>query len=90
MGATLNVAKPKKGSTVAIFGLGGVGIAVSSKNKCSLPFFHVYTLKFKNYNFAEDNYDEFTVQLPCLQFFGIIMTSLDPNLGSIKCLEGSI
>ena len=29
MGATLNVAKPKKGSTVAIFGLGGVGLAVS-------------------------------------------------------------
>lgn len=28
MGATLNVAKPKKGSTVAIFGLGGVGLAV--------------------------------------------------------------
>ena len=38
MGATLNVAKPNKGSTVAIFGLGGVGLAVSSKNKCSLPF----------------------------------------------------
>lgn len=28
MGATLNVAKPKKGSTVAIFGLGGVGLGV--------------------------------------------------------------
>lgn len=30
LGATLNVAKPKKGSTVAIFGLGAVGLAVSS------------------------------------------------------------
>ena len=29
MGATLNVAKPKKGMTVAIFGLGAVGLAVS-------------------------------------------------------------
>jgi Zn-dependent alcohol dehydrogenase len=29
LGATLNVAKPKKGSTVAIFGLGAVGLAVS-------------------------------------------------------------
>ena len=29
MGATLNVAKPKKGSTIAIFGLGAVGLAVS-------------------------------------------------------------
>jgi len=29
MGAALNVAKPKKGSSVAIFGLGGVGLAVS-------------------------------------------------------------
>jgi Zn-dependent alcohol dehydrogenase len=29
MGATLNVAKPKKGSTVAIFGLGGVGLAAA-------------------------------------------------------------
>ncbi|XP_043726154.1 alcohol dehydrogenase [Telopea speciosissima] len=27
MGATLNVAKPKKGSTVAVFGLGAVGLA---------------------------------------------------------------
>ena len=32
LGATLNVAKPKKGSTVAIFGFGAVGLAVS------LPF----------------------------------------------------
>lgn len=29
LGATLNVAKPAKGSTVAIFGLGAVGLAVS-------------------------------------------------------------
>jgi alcohol dehydrogenase class-P len=29
MGATLNVAKPKKGSTVAIFGLGGVGLSAT-------------------------------------------------------------
>lgn len=29
LGATLNVAKPPKGSTVAIFGLGAVGLAVS-------------------------------------------------------------
>ncbi|KAG6773421.1 hypothetical protein POTOM_020699 [Populus tomentosa] len=29
LGATLNVAKPKKGSSVAIFGLGAVGLAVS-------------------------------------------------------------
>jgi len=36
MGATLNAAKPKKGSTVAVFGLGGVGLAVSTNNKCSL------------------------------------------------------
>lgn len=28
LGATLNVAKPKKGSSVAIFGLGAVGLAV--------------------------------------------------------------
>ena len=30
LGATLNVAKPHKGSSVAIFGLGAVGLAVSS------------------------------------------------------------
>lgn len=30
LGATLNVAKPKKGSSVAVFGLGAVGLAVSS------------------------------------------------------------
>jgi len=29
MGATLNAAKPKKGSTVAVFGLGGVGLAAA-------------------------------------------------------------
>ena len=28
LGATLNVAKPKPGSTVAVFGLGAVGLAV--------------------------------------------------------------
>lgn len=28
LGATLNVAKPKKGSSVAVFGLGAVGLAV--------------------------------------------------------------
>jgi len=32
LGATLNVAKPVKGSTVAIFGLGAVGLAVSACN----------------------------------------------------------
>lgn len=32
LGATLNVAKPPKGSTVAIFGLGAVGLAVSFCN----------------------------------------------------------
>ncbi|KAK6938318.1 Alcohol dehydrogenase, N-terminal [Dillenia turbinata] len=30
LGATLNVAKPPKGSTVAVFGLGAVGLAMSS------------------------------------------------------------
>ena len=43
MGATLNVAKPKKGSTVAIFGLGGVGLAVSI-NK---DYVHEYTLSLR-------------------------------------------
>jgi len=28
LGATINVAKPKPGSSVAIFGLGAVGLAV--------------------------------------------------------------
>ena len=32
LGATLNVAKPKKGSTVAVFGLGAVGLAVRLTN----------------------------------------------------------
>lgn len=32
LGATLNVAKPKKGSSVAVFGLGAVGLAVSFRN----------------------------------------------------------
>lgn len=36
LGATLNVAKPTKGSTVAVFGLGAVGLAVSS---CPLSCF---------------------------------------------------
>lgn len=30
LGATLNVAKPTKGSSVAVFGLGAVGLAVST------------------------------------------------------------
>ena len=29
LGAAINVAKPKKGSSVAVFGLGAVGLAVS-------------------------------------------------------------
>ena len=29
LGATLNVAKPKKGQSVAVFGMGAVGLAVS-------------------------------------------------------------
>jgi hypothetical protein len=36
MGATLNAGKPKKGSIVAVFGLGAVGLAVSTNNKCPL------------------------------------------------------
>jgi Zn-dependent alcohol dehydrogenase len=31
LGASINVAKPPKGSTVAIFGLGAVGLAVSAE-----------------------------------------------------------
>jgi len=31
-GAAVNVAKPKKGQTVAVFGLGAVGLAVSFSN----------------------------------------------------------
>jgi Zn-dependent alcohol dehydrogenase len=38
MGATLNVAKPKKGQSVAVFGLGAVGLAVS--------FLSLYVLLF--------------------------------------------
>lgn len=35
----MNVAKPKKGQTVAIFGLGAVGLAVSDTHKdISFPF----------------------------------------------------
>ena len=36
LGATINVAKPPKGSTVAIFGLGAVGLAVSVEIICLL------------------------------------------------------
>ena len=36
-GATVNVAKPKKGSSVAIFGLGAVGLAVSHSYFFSIP-----------------------------------------------------
>ena len=36
LGATINVAKPPKGSTVAIFGLGDVGLAVSVEIICLL------------------------------------------------------
>lgn len=32
LGATVNVAKPKPGSSVAIFGLGAVGLAVCQSN----------------------------------------------------------
>ncbi|THG14432.1 hypothetical protein TEA_014916 [Camellia sinensis var. sinensis] len=35
LGAALNVAKPAKGSTVAIFGLGAVGLAVTKKFGCT-------------------------------------------------------
>ncbi|KAG5224172.1 hypothetical protein OIU76_025081 [Salix suchowensis] len=35
LGATLNVAKPKKGSTVAIFGLGAVGLAAAEGARIS-------------------------------------------------------
>ncbi|KAJ6682775.1 ALCOHOL DEHYDROGENASE 1 [Salix koriyanagi] len=35
LGATLNVAKPKKGSTVAIFGLGAVGLAAAEGARLS-------------------------------------------------------
>lgn len=42
LGATLNVAKPTKGSTVAIFGLGAVGLAVSRVHRDSpLPGLYV-------------------------------------------------
>ncbi|KAI8003825.1 alcohol dehydrogenase [Camellia lanceoleosa] len=34
-GATVNVAKPKKGSTVAVFGLGAVGLAATKGAKVS-------------------------------------------------------
>lgn len=38
LGATLKVAKPKKGSSVAVFGLGAVGLAVSFGNKMIFTF----------------------------------------------------
>ena len=57
MGATLNVAKPKKGSTVAIFGLGGVGIAISTNSKCSLFMFMCIHLSFTVCNFFKDYYN---------------------------------
>jgi Zn-dependent alcohol dehydrogenase len=41
LGATLNVAKPKKGSTVAVFGMGAVGLAVSFL--VFSAFFHIDT-----------------------------------------------
>lgn len=37
-GATVNVAKPTKGSTVAVFGLGAVGLAVSFTFSSSLSY----------------------------------------------------
>lgn len=37
LGATINVAKPKPGSTVAVFGLGAVGLAVC----CDLLFSYI-------------------------------------------------
>ena len=41
-GATVNVAKPKKGQSVAIFGLGAVGLAVSCRC-CFYVFFLLAT-----------------------------------------------
>lgn len=41
MGATLNVAKPTKGSTVAVFGLGTVGLAVSENFSFNLFFIQI-------------------------------------------------
>ncbi|PQQ05097.1 alcohol dehydrogenase [Prunus yedoensis var. nudiflora] len=35
LGATLNVAKPKKGSSVAVFGLGAVGLAAAEGARIS-------------------------------------------------------
>lgn len=43
LGASLNVAKPTKGSSVAIFGLGAVGLAVSML-RCVVLLFPVYVL----------------------------------------------
>jgi alcohol dehydrogenase class-P len=37
LGASINVAKPPKGSTVAVFGLGAVGLAVCAKLSFFLP-----------------------------------------------------
>ncbi len=43
LGATLNVARPKQGQSVAIFGLGAVGLAVSclvASNSSSQDLWH--------------------------------------------------
>ena len=46
-GATVNVAKPSKGSTVAVFGLGAVGLSVS----LMLRSFRILLFRFmKNIN----------------------------------------
>jgi Zn-dependent alcohol dehydrogenase len=42
LGASINVAKPPKGSTVAIFGLGAVGLAVS------VAFFFCHSMPFNS------------------------------------------
>lgn len=46
LGAALNVAKPAKGSTVAVFGLGAVGLAVSffSVILFSSSFLNIYIM----------------------------------------------
>jgi len=44
-GATVNVAKPKPNDTVAVFGLGAVGLAV-----CYIPFTAFSRNKLKDYN----------------------------------------
>lgn len=44
-GATVNVAKPKKGHTVAIFGLGAVGLAVSTSFLVYYVLNHLYFIR---------------------------------------------